>query len=313
LCAVADVKTTTHAPPPQKQIDVGAEQAPLSDQQRLDLDSAVKKHDYAAERAVIDKAMAEHADSFELLTMAGRLAYLEKHPKDAVDALERAGKIKDLPEQDRMTLALSYEFSRQPNEARAEFVKLTKMAPQNAEYMYLLARVDRQNQQTEAAAEEFAAAIKLNPGLLRAYEELGQIQERVGRLEEAHKTYAAGADENRKRNARWEWSPLDLGVAELKANQDASAEKLFREALQYNPRFGWAHYYMGQVMQKRALDNDAVAEYKEAVVDDPRLRQAWLALGRELARKGDKVEADRCIAIFKKLEEQQNAIKGRKN
>jgi tetratricopeptide (TPR) repeat protein len=212
-----------------------------------------------------------------------------------------------------MTLALAYEFSQQPKQAREELLKLTEMAPQNAEYMYLLGRIDSQNQQTELAVGEFAKAIRLDPNLVRAYEDLGGLQEQGGHVDEARKTYEAGATVNRKLTVAWEWSPLDLGVMELKANNYTSAEKLFREALRYNPRFGWGHYYMGELEQKEGHEAEAIAELKEAVVDDPRLRQAWLALGREFARQGNKIEADRCIAIFKKLEAQQNEIKGRKN
>ena len=34
--------------PPPRQIDIGVADAPLSDTERVDLDAAVKKHDYAA-------------------------------------------------------------------------------------------------------------------------------------------------------------------------------------------------------------------------------------------------------------------------
>jgi tetratricopeptide (TPR) repeat protein len=313
LACAAYLEAQTAARRPQREVDIGAAQAPLSDAERVDLDKAVTKHDYTAEKAVLDKALAENPKSFEMLILIGRLAYLEKHPADAADALGRAGKIKELTEQDRMTLALACEFSQQPKRAREELLKLTEMAPKNAEYAYLLGRIDSQNQQTEAAAGEFAKAIKLDPNLVRAYEDLGALQEQEGHVEEAQKTYEAGANVNRKLTVPWEWSPLDLGVLELKANNFASAEKLFREALRYNPRFGWGHYYMGELLQKQGHPAEAIGELKEAVVDDPRLRQAWLALGREFARQNNKAEADRCIAIFKKLEAQQNEIKGRKN
>ncbi len=308
-----DAGSRTLAQSPKKQIDIGAAEAPLSDTERVDLDKALREHDYAAERAVIDKALAEHPNSYEILLMAGRLAYLEKHPPDAVDALGRADKIKALGEQDRMTLALAYEFSQQPKQSREEFLKLIKVAPENAEYQYLLGRVDVHNQQLEAAANEFAKAVQLDPKLVRAYEDLGGVEEQLGRSQEARKTYEAGAAVNRTLPVPWEWSPLDLGVVCLKANDDAAAEQLFREALRYNPRFAWAHYYMGQLQHKENQPASAVAEYKEAVVDDPRLRQAWLALGQEFSREGNKAEADKCIAMFKRLEEQQKAIKGKKD
>ena len=313
LACFSNVGAQTFPPAPKKQVDIGAREAPLTDAERVDLDKAVTKHDYAAEKAVMDRALTEHPASFELLVMKGRLAYLERQAPDAADALERADKIKPLTEQDRLTLALAYQFSRKTKEARNELQKLTGSAPNNAEYVYLLGRLDAQNQQPEAAEKDFAKAIKLNPKLVRAYEELGEVQEQLGRAEDARKTYEAGAAANRKLAAPWEWSPLDLGVAMLKTNEYDASEKLIREALRYNPRFAWGHYYLAQIQQKRGRNTDAVTEYKEAVVDDPRLRQAWLALGREFARQGDKVESDKCIAIFKKLEEQQNALKGRKN
>jgi tetratricopeptide (TPR) repeat protein len=298
---------------PKKQLDIGAAEAPLSDTERADLDKAVRKHDYPAEKAVIDRARAEHPDSFDVLVMWGRLAYLEKHPKDSVDAFERADKIKPLSETDRMTLAIAYQFSEKPAQSRAELLKLAKLAPTNAEYLYLLGRMDRKNQRTEEAVADFTNAILVDPNFVRGYEELGQAQEDLGRLDEARKTYETGAVVNRRLSVHWEWSPLDLGIMLLKANNFAEAEKLFREALQYNPRFAWGHYYMGQLFHKQGRDDEAMNEYKAAVVDDPRLRQAWLALGRELKRQGNQVEADRAIAIFKKLEAQQNAATGRKN
>jgi tetratricopeptide (TPR) repeat protein len=297
---------------PSKMIDIGAAEAPLSGAERMDLEKAVERHDYAGEKAVIDQAMAEHPDSFALLAMAGRLAYLERHPADSASWLERADKLKPLGETDRMTLALAYAFSEKVPEARAQLQRLMKAAPQNAEYPYLLGRVEVQNQRLEQGVVQFQKAIQLNPDLVRAYEDLGKAQENLGLADAARKTYEAGAARNRER-IHWEWSPLDLGVLLLKAGDLDQAEKLFDEALQYNPRFGWAHYYAGQLLQQRGKSGEAMEQYEEAVVCQPDLRQGWLALGREFTRLGKTEEADKALAIFKKLESEDNARKGRKN
>ena len=55
-----------------------------------------------------------------------------------------------------------------------------------------------------------------------------------------------------------------------------------------------------------------LAEYRAAVVDTPTLRQAWLALGREYTRQGQKAEADKCLAIFRQLEDRDNARRDKK-
>lgn len=297
----------------QKKLDIGAAEAPLTDAERVDLDKAVAKHNYPAEKAVIDQALAEHPDSFELLVMAGRLEYLEKHPKEAADALVAADKIKPLGETDRMTLAMALGFSKRTPQARAELLRLMKASPRNAEYQFLVGRLDANANHLDDAAAEFSKAIELDPTMVRAYEDLGRAQEGLGLVDEARKTYEDGAVRNRTNNNHWEWAPLDLGVLLLKTDKLGEAEKLFREALQYNPRFGWAHYYMGQLFQKKGKEADAMFEYKAAVVDQPRLRQAWLALGRQFTRQGNKAEADRALEIFKRLETEDNARQGRKN
>ncbi len=297
----------------QKRIDFGAAEAPLSEAERVDLDKAVAKHNYVAEKAVIDQAMAEHPGSFELLVMAGRLSYLEKHPKEAADALAGADKIKPLNDTDRVTLALALGFGDRLPQARTELLKLMKAAPKNAEYPFLLGRVDANGNHLEDAAADFSKAIELDPTMVRAYESLGRAQENLGLVDEARKTYEAGVQRNRGNKAHWEWSPLDLGVVLLKAGELDEADKLLRESLQYNPRFGWAHYYLGQLFQKRGTEAEAMNEYKSAVVSEPRLRQAWLALGRQFTRQGNQAEADRALQMFKRLEAEDNARQGRKN
>jgi len=295
--------------PQPKAIDIGAREAQLSDSERTELAAAVGKHDYAAEKAVIDRAIAEHPGSRELQILLGRVAYLEKHPRDAVESLARADKIKPLSEEDRLTLALAAQFSDQPVSAHAALLKLIEDFPKKARYVYLLGRLDVYNKRLEDAVADFRRALELDPNMLRVYEDLGQAQEALDLIDEARKTYEAGAARNRLQPVRWEWSPLDLGVLLLKQGELDQAEKLFAEALQYNPHSGWAHYYLGQLDMKKGLREQSVTQYQQAVADTPKLRQAWLALGREYTRLGRKPEAAKCLATFKELEARENAYR----
>ena len=296
-------------PPSRKLIDIGAADAPLSDDERTALATAIAKHDYAAEKTVIDKALNEHPQSREILLMAGRVAYLEKQPKDAVQALEKADKIKPLEEEDRVTLALVDQFTGRNAQAREQMAMLMKGAPKNAQYAYLMGRLETLDRHLEAALTNYRKAIELDPTLLRAYQDLGHVQEGLGKNDEARKTYELAVAQNRRQKTPWEWPPADLGILILNEDKLSEAEKLFQEALRYNPRFGWAYYYLGRIDQRRANHSEAIEQYRLAVIHEPALRQAWLALGHEYSLVGQQAEADKCLAVEHKLEEQENARK----
>lgn len=294
-----------------KQIDIGAREAPLTEAERVDLAKAVAAHNYAAEKAVIDRAAGEHPQSAELQVMAGRLAFLERHPLDAAQAYERAAKLKPLSEDDRLSLAIVLQTIGKQREARDAMVKLTQDFPRDAEYQYLLGRFDSLNRHFEDAITDLQKALELDPKLLKAYQDLGRAQETLGLTAEARKTYEAGVARNRQDGARSDSPPINLGSLLLKAGEVEEAEELFREALSYQPRSGLAHYYLAQIDERRNQRTEAIAEYNAAVAVVPNLRQAWLALGREYTRAGQKEQAERCLAIFKQLEAREQARMGR--
>jgi tetratricopeptide (TPR) repeat protein len=288
-----------------KQIDIGAEAAPLSDQQRADLAAAVERHEYAAERSVIDHARAEHPDSWELGIMEGRLAFFEKHPSDAADAFLRAAKIKALSEDDRIALAASLQAAGRGREAREAMISLVVDYPSQSDYPYLLGRFDADNKRLEDAVADFEQALKLDPDNLRALQELGKVQEALGHGDAARSTYAAAVEKNRAAGNRSEIPPVLLGALLVKSGQLDIAEKLFREALNYSPASAQAHFYIGQIAEKRDQHEAAIAEYQAAVMNASTFLPAWQSLAREYTFTGQKEQADRCLSIARQLEERQ--------
>src|SRR5579875_975839 len=94
---------------PANQTDLTANNAPLTDAERDDLRKAVAAHNYVAEKAVLDKAAAENPQSAEVQILAARVAFLARQPQDAIQAFQRAAKIKPLSPEDRASEALAYE------------------------------------------------------------------------------------------------------------------------------------------------------------------------------------------------------------
>jgi tetratricopeptide (TPR) repeat protein len=218
-----------------------------------------------------------------------------------VQALERADALQALGEDDRLKLALTYQALGKFPESRAQLLQLTKAAPKDANYLYLLARLDRQTLDLDQAVSGFRHAIDLDPGMMRAWEELAQCQEAAGRPDEARKTYESAVERNRQQKTPWAGSPLDLGVLRLKAGNLEQAETLIRESLQYDPRLPAGYYYLGQLKQKQGKDPEAVTAYQTAVVHNPLFREAWVALGDTYTHMGMKTEAAQALEKANRL------------
>ncbi len=287
------------------QLDIGAENAPLTTDQRTALDAAVRAHNYSAEKKTLDAAIAEHPDSWQLLAMKGRIAFLEHQPVDAVEALEQTNRLKPLAESDQLTLALAYEFSGKLEQARARLAELAIASPKDARYAYLLARVERPLLRPADAERHYREALRLDPNLVRAWDDLAELYESTGHPDEARKAYESGVAANRKTGQRTEWPPLRMAVFLLSHDELNDAEKLLLEALQYNPRSALVHFQLGELRRKQGQADAAFAEFKEAVVDDPKLDVAWFAVGRELQQRGETEQAKRAFEIFRQLQAKQ--------
>ncbi len=297
---------------PQRFIDVGAEKAPLSDEQRVALDKALQAHNYPAERTVLDQAIASKPKAPELPALLGRLAFLEGHPGDAAKALAQADLMKPLAQDDRVTLAMAYAFSAQSDRAHTEMSKLMAAFPKNPEYVYLEGRIYRQHQAYESAVASFRKAIALDPKMIRAYTDLGECQEALGNLEDARKTYEEGVQINRKLAKPWDWPPLDLAALLEKDGDLPEAEKYTRESLKYNSNFTQGHYRLGMLLQKEDKNSEAVEEFQRAIAAQPGYPQPYLALGRLYSRLGKTAEAESNLRKFQQLSEAEQRARSRK-
>lgn len=287
-------------------LDIGADKAPLSPAARNELATAINIHDYAAERAVLEREIAANPKSVDLRLLLGRIAYLERQPKDAADDLAKADQMQPLSEPDRLTMAMGYQLSRRYEPARTEMLKLTKAAPKNAEYALLLARIEKMSNRQDDALAEFRRAIALDPDMLKAYEELGRALADKGSQDEARQVFEESARRNRLRTTRSELPPMDLAMLLEKSGDAAGAEKLIRESLEYNAKFADAHYQLGIVLRIQKKDADAMAEFQQTVKLQPRYAPAWLALGQLLDAQGRSAEAANALLTYKRLTDEGN-------
>jgi Flp pilus assembly protein TadD len=286
---------------PERQVDIGAAEAPLSDTQRQDLDAAIRKHSYAAEKAVIDRSLIEHPDSFPLLVMWGRIAYLENQLKDCDAALEHADKITPLSDADRLTLALAQDFAGKSVESRMQLSKLIERNPSNPDYSYMLGRLEERVGDFKQASQALMRAISIDPRTVHAYVDLAFCLQSLGQDDEARKVMEVGAAVNRTVPHPTADLPILQGQELARTGDHAAAEPHFREGVRLDPNSPRAHYEFGMNLVHLQRNEEAEKELRRTIELDAQFTPAYYNLARLLHSLGRQKEADQLLATFDNL------------
>ncbi len=139
----------------------------------------------------------------------------------------------------------------------------------------------------DEAADEFSAALRLNPASAKAHANLASVLIGKGNLEDAqtHFETALRLDSN---NAE-----LHSGYAYLLERLDrpeqAAAE--IEASVRLDPKSAQARYSYGAFLEKHGKLEEAIVQYRQAIQADPRHVDAHLDLASALFQEGDLQEA----------------------
>lgn len=134
--------------------------------------------------------------------------------------------------------------------------------------------------------------VNIEGALIRAYVTTEQYEQALPLLVAA--TSRPGAPDARMLYAR--------GVAELRTNKPADAERSFNAAVKADPKNAPALLYLGQLAFRRDDHTAAINMLNRATIVDPRLASAWELLTHSYLRRaaaatGPKAEADNLAAV----------------
>lgn len=235
-----------------------------------------------AEQILVDESKhdPESPRSAKLLSMAGGVFFLDGQYLDAVIAWERAEAISPLDDRNRFTLAMADIRLNRRDWARKELDKLAVSQPQNALYLYWLARLDYDAQNYSGAVGKLQRVIELDPKMMRAYDSLGLCYDYIGQPEAAIQSYDHAIELNRLQPQPSPWPHVDLAVTLIAVNRLGDAEKNLREAVGYNPRLPQARYQLGRLLEMRGDYQAAAESLRQAAVLDPGYPDPHLLLGR---------------------------------
>jgi len=269
-----------------------------------EIERAIKQRDYqSAEKILVEEAERDPQSkrSAKLLVIAGDVFFLDGQHLNAAIAWKKAEAITPLDDRSRFTLAMAYIKLDRRGWARPELEKLAADSPQNALYLYWLARLDYDGRNYSSAMGRLKTVIELDPNMARAYDTLGLCYDYLGRFDDAVANFNRAIELNRLQAKPSPWPNVDLANSLIALNRLPEAEKNLRAAVGYDQRLPQAHFQLGRVLEMQGRYQDALDSLKEAVTLAPDYADPHYLLGRIYHRLGDEPQSKSEIARFQEL------------
>ena len=192
--------------------------------------------------------------------------------------------------EEAMKRASSYAWDKQWSKAIVEYKRALTEFPDDLTALVSLGMAHLESRQLEEALSAYQKASQLTPDDPLAWERVADIQERLGRLDEAAETYVAMANIYVERKAMDKAIETWLRATRL-ASDHLRAHLSLAEAYAKQGKARAAageHLTLARILQKRGQAEKAIQQCRLALELDPRSAQAHATL--EALRAGERVE-----------------------
>ena len=277
----------------------------LDGERRARLEEALQSGAHEQAEALLVEAIERAPDSPDLLRLLGGVFFVQGRYLNAAVALKKAEALSPLDARSRLTLVMSYVVLGRRDWARPELERLARDDPKSPLYPYWTARLDYDDRRYAEAVKGFLHAVALDPGFMKAHDNLGLCYEALGRYDDAVRSHEEAIRLNRELQPPSPWPALNLGILLTRLDRLDEALALFRESLRADPRFPQAHYQLGVTLEKKGRSAEAVPPLVEAARLDPDYPEPHYALARIHRRNGAVARADEALATFQRLRKEK--------
>jgi tetratricopeptide (TPR) repeat protein len=229
----------------------------------------------------------------------GVVRLAQEHPDEAAEALDKAARL--APE----NVDILYQRGRAHLlVSKDSYSRMFKADPASWHVHQVLAQANAEADRDEDAIAEYQAAIKLAPNQPGLHEELGAEYQKTGKFE------AAEAELRRELELDPHNVPAryKLGTLQIEQGNAAEGKEAVEAALKQNPRLKNASYYLGRAEMQKGNDAGAAEDFKRAVAADSDteiVQQSWYQLGIVYRRLHRIAEAQRALATFQKMKDDE--------
>ncbi|HEX4320530.1 MAG TPA: tetratricopeptide repeat protein [Acidobacteriaceae bacterium] len=269
-----------------------------------ELQQAIDAHNYpTAEEILLAEINRDprSASAGRMLAFAGTVYFLNHDYLNAAIAWKKSDAIAPLAPSLHFSLAMTYIRMAHSDWARPEIESLAQHYPRNPLFPYWLGRVDYDAHQYDAAIGHFQEAIKLDPAMARAYDNLGLCYYYENQNAQAIESYNKAIELDRGSQHPSAWPYLNLAITQQFLGQPANAQANLQEALRLDPSFAQAHFQLGTVLEDLDQLNNAVVELREAARLNPAYPEPHLVLARIYHRLGQQQAAQDEAEAYKRL------------
>lgn len=183
--------------------------------------------------------------------------------------------------------AQQYELAGNLAQAELSYRGILKVDPGSAQAWHALGLLAFSTHNLEAAFQNIAQAVRLNPQVTLYHRNLGEIARRFGRLEQAILSGKAACV----------LSPNDLdahynlGLAYTDTKEYSKAIVHYRKAIKINPKHGLSWNNLGSALEQQGDKKAALKAYEKAVAINPQHAEAQNNQGAIYSEEGNLEEA----------------------
>ena len=214
--------------------------------------------------------------------------------KESLAAYTAGAKYRSPSALDLKIVALDYVLLQNYTDADKWLTKSLEWNPRDAEGWYYLGRTKYNENRFEEAINAFEQCLKLDPGNVKAEDNLGLSYAGLGRTEEAINAYKKAMDWQTQVANKNPGPFIDLGSLLLEQNQAENAVAYLLQAVEIAPREFSAHEQLGKAYSHLNQLQKAQSELEKAVELAPQIARLHFLLGQVYRRQGliDKARAE---------------------
>ncbi len=276
----------------------------LSASKTSKLQEMLGTHDYIAAETLLLSEIATDPHptrKVRLLDFIGAIYFLDHDYLNAAVAWTKSEAITPLDPQVRFSLAMAYIRIGHSDWATGVLKSLAAQNETQPIYAYWLGRLNYDGHLYNDAILNFKTAIRLAPGMARAYDSLGLCYYFLNQNAQAIDSYNRAIELDRKSHHPNAWPYLDLAATLMFLNRTGEAERNLLMAIKLDPKIPSAHFRLGNILERKGQTTAAISQFQEAAHLDPDYAEPHFALGRLYRRLGDNSDSQKEIREYMRI------------